>query len=143
MKIMEQAITNLLTNILQSVIVILGALIAVATNKVINYLETKTKSIKETNTKQLANQALNDLNEIIKKNVGAAQATLVQVAKEANEDGKLTKEDGDKIKEAVCIKIKSQLSDLNRQYIAKEIKNLDNYINSMVEYYLAQLKNQI
>lgn len=143
MKIMEQAITNLLTNILQSVIVILGALIAVATNKVINYLETKTKNIKETNTKQLANQALNDLNEIIKKNVGAAQATLVQVAKEANEDGKLTKEDGDKIKEAVCIKIKSQLSDLNRQYIAKEIKNLDNYINSMVEYYLAQLKNQI
>lgn len=140
---MEQAITNLLTNILQSVIVILGALIAVATNKVINYLETKTKNIKETNTKQLANQALNDLNEIIKKNVGAAQATLVQVAKEANEDGKLTKEDGDKIKEAVCIKIKSQLSDLNRQYIAKEIKNLDNYINSMVEYYLAQLKNQI
>ena len=143
MKIMEQAITNLLTNILQSVVVILGALIAVATNKVINYLETKTKNIKETNTKQLANQALNDLNEIIKKNVGAAQATLVQVAKEANEDGKLTKEDGDKIKEAVCIKIKSQLSDLNRQYIAKEIKNLDNYINSMVEYYLAQLKNQI
>ena len=143
MKIMEQAITNLLTNILQSVIVILGALIAVATNKVINYLETKTKNIKETNTKQLANQALNDLNEIIKKNVGAAQATLVQVAKEANEDGKLTKEDGDKIKEAACIKIKSQLSDLNRQYIAKEIKNLDNYINSMVEYYLAQLKNQI
>ena len=143
MKIMEQAITNLLTNILQSVIVILGALIAVATNKVINYLETKTKNIKETNTKQLANQALNDLNEIIKKNVGAAQATLVQVAKEANEDGKLTKEDGDKIKEAVCIKIKSQLSDLNRQYIAKEIKNLDNYISSMVEYYLAQLKNQI
>ena len=140
---MEQAISNLLTNILQSVIVILGALIAVATNKVINYLETKTKNIKETNTKQLANQALNDLNEIIKKNVGAAQATLVQVAKEANEDGKLTKEDGDKIKEAVCIKIKSQLSDLNRQYIAKEIKNLDNYINSMVEYYLAQLKNQI
>ena len=140
---MEQAITNLLTNILQSVVVILGALIAVATNKVINYLETKTKNIKETNTKQLANQALNDLNEIIKKNVGAAQATLVQVAKEANEDGKLTKEDGDKIKEAVCIKIKSQLSDLNRQYIAKEIKNLDNYINSMVEYYLAQLKNQI
>ena len=140
---MEQAITNLLTNILQSVIVILGALIAVATNKVINYLETKTKNIKETNTKQLANQALNDLNEIIKKNVGAAQATLVQVAKEANEDGKLTKEDGDKIKEAVCIKIKSQLSDLNRQYIAKEIKNLDNYINSMVEYYLAQIKNQI
>ena len=140
---MEQAITNLLTNILQSVIVILGALIAVATNKVINYLETKTKNIKETNTKQLANQALNDLNEIIKKNVGAAQATLVQVAKEANEDGKLTKEDGDKIKEAVCIKIKSQLSDLNRQYIAKEIKNLDNYISSMVEYYLAQLKNQI
>ena len=140
---MEQAITNLLTNILQSVIVILGALIAVATNKVINYLETKTKNIKETNTKQLANQALNDLNEIIKKNVAAAQATLVQVAKEANEDGKLTKEDGDKIKEAVCIKIKSQLSDLNRQYIAKEIKNLDNYINSMVEYYLAQLKNQI
>ena len=140
---MEQAITNLLTNILQSVIVILGALIAVATNKIINYLETKTKNIKETNTKQLANQALNDLNEIIKKNVGAAQATLVQVAKEANEDGKLTKEDGDKIKEAVCIKIKSQLSDLNRQYIAKEIKNLDNYISSMVEYYLAQIKNQI
>ena len=140
---MEQAITNLLTNILQSVIVILSAMIVVATNKVINYLETKTKNIKETNTKQLANQALNDLNEIIKKNVGAAQTTLVQVAKEANEDGKLTKEDGDKIKEAVCIKIKSQLSDLNRQYIAKEIKNLDNYINSMVEYYLAQLKNQI
>lgn len=140
---MEQAITNLLTNILQSVIVILGALIAVATNRLINYLETKTKNIKENNTKQLANQALNDLNEIIKKNVGAAQATLVQVAKEANEDGKLTKEDGDKIKEAVCIKIKSQLSDLNRQYIAKEIKNLDNYISSMVEYYLAQIKNQI
>ena len=140
---MEQAITNLLTNILQLIVGILSAMIVVATNRLINYLETKTKNIKENNTKQLANQALNDLNEIIKKNVGAAQATLVQVAKEANEDGKLTKEDGDKIKEAVCIKIKSQLSDLNRQYIAKEIKNLDNYISSMVEYYLAQIKNQI
>ena len=27
--------------------------------------------------------------------------------------------------------------------IIKEIKNLDNYISSMVEYQLAQLKNQI
>ena len=140
---MEQAITNLLTNILQLIVGILSAMIVVATNRLINYLETKTKNIKENNTKQLAIQALNDLNEIIRVNVVSAQTTLVQVAKEANEDGKLTKEDGDKIKEAVCIKIKSQLSDLNRQYIAKEIKNLDNYINSMVEYYLAQLKNQI
>ena len=140
---MEQAITNLLTNILQLIVGILSAMIVVATNKLINYLETKTKNIKENNTKQLAIQALNDLNEIIRVNVVSAQTTLVQVAKEANEDGKLTKEDGDIIKEAVCIKIKSQLSDSNKKYIIKEIKNLDNYISSMVEYQLAQLKNQI
>ena len=140
---MEQAITNLLTNILQLIVGILSAMIVVATNRLINYLETKTKNIKENNTKQLAIQALNDLNEIIRVNVVSAQATLVQAVKEANEDGKLTKEDGYKIKEAVCIKIKSQLSDSNKKYITKEIKNLDNYISSMVEYQLAQLKNQI
>lgn len=140
---MEQAITNLLTNILQLIVGILSAMIVVATNRLINYLETKTKNIKENNTKQLAIQALNDLNEIIRVNVVSAQATLVQAVKEANEDGKLTKEDGYKIKEAVCIKIKSQLSDSNKKYITKEIKNLDNYISSMVEYYLARLKNQI
>lgn len=140
---MEQAITNLLTNILQLIVGILSAMIVVATNRLINYLETKTKNIKENNTKQLAIQALNDLNEIIRVNVVSAQATLVQAVKEANEDGKLTKEDGYKIKEAVCIKIKSQLSDSNKKYITKEIKNLDNYISSMVEYYLAQIKNQI
>ena len=140
---MEQAITNLLTNILQLIVGILSAMIVVATNRLINYLETKTKNIKENNTKQLAIQALNDLNEIIRVNVVSAQATLVQAVKEANEDGKLTKEDGYKIKEAVCIKIKSQLSDSNKKYITKEIKNLDNYISSMVEYYLARIKNQI
>ena len=42
---MEQAITNLLTNILQLIVGILSAMIVVATNKLINYLETKTKNI--------------------------------------------------------------------------------------------------
>ena len=58
---------------------------------------------------------------------------MVKEAKSATEDGKLTKEDADKVKNAVKNEIIDKLSSDTKAILSEEYKDIESYIDKLIE----------
>ena len=140
---MNEVLINVLTTIIVGVISILSAFIVKYVNKLIEKAKDELQNIKDEGTRNLAQGALDTLNSIIYTNVVSAETTLKKEMISASEDGKLTKEDYNKLKEAVVDNIIIQVSNDVLDAANKELDDVDEYIKVKIEEVLAQIKGQI
>ena len=90
-----------------------------------------------------ANRYLKFAGEQIKEVVVVAQETTAAEYKKANEDGKLTKEEGEAIKAAVILRVKAKLGIIGKLIIKTFAGDVQKWIEEKVEYYLAEIKGRL
>ena len=135
----QEALNVLLTTVITGAISVIGALISVYLNKLKDKAVASANAIKDDSTKKLVQNAINRLNELVFTNVKAAQETLVKEIIQNAEDG-YSKEDLLAVKDIVRENILKQLSQDSKDLIAKEIANIDSYIDEKIEVVLAEIK---
>ena len=70
-----------------------------------------------------------------------AEQVMVKEAKSATEDGKLTKEDANKVKNAVKNEIIDKLSSDTKAILSEEYKDIESYIDKLIEAKVHELTN--
>lgn len=89
------------------------------------------------------NRYLKFAGEQVKEVVVVAQETTVAEYKKANEDGKITKEEGESIRAAVIARVKDKLGLIGKLIIKTFAGDVQKWIEEKVEYYLAEIKGRL
>lgn len=89
------------------------------------------------------NRYLKFAGEQVKEVVVVAQETTVAEYKKANEDGKITKEEGESIRAAVIARVKAKLGLIGKLIIKTFAGDVQKWIEEKVEYYLAEIKGRL
>lgn len=143
---MSQEIMNSLNIILTTVITGGTGILVVLISKYLDKLKEKviegTKAIKDESTKNLIDNCIESLNNLITLNVKSAQVTLVKEITENAEDG-YSKDDLIAVKDVVQNNILTQLNEDSKAWIKLQIDDLDGYISNKIEVTLAELKGQL
>jgi uncharacterized protein (DUF1015 family) len=139
---MSEIITQTLANILIAVITLVGAYIIFILTKYTEKLKAETQKIKDEHQRALINQAIDNVDKLIKSTVVQAQETTVIKIKEAIADGKIDKTELAKVAIDVKDKVISQLSLESINLAKQEITDIETYILTRVENELAVLKGR-
>ena len=102
----------------------------------------KTELLEDERKRALINNALNRLDDVITKNVIAANETVVKEIKEKAQDKRLTKTELKAVSLNVRDSIKNQLSKDIKNTLSLEIEDLNGYIKAEIEEKLNQLKKE-
>lgn len=143
---MSQEIMNSLNIILTTVITGGTGILVVLISKYLDKLKEKviegTKAIKDESTKNLIDNCIESLNNLIVLNVKSAQVTLVKEIVQNAENG-YSKDDLIAVKDIVQKNILTQLNEDSKAWIKLQIDDLDGYISNKIEVTLAELKGQL
>ena len=130
----------------ESLYTIVGLLISLATiyiviylNKLISKAKIEATKIEDEQQRKLVIDGLEDLRRTLAKNIVATEETTKQAMIKSRQ-GNLTKEDYNKLAEAVLIKTKDQSSNDTLSLLSRNYDNLDSYIKSELEEQLKQVK---
>lgn len=143
MESLQTTLVNTVVGILTGLILLGGALLNLYLKKAYDKVKAQTDGINDVNQRNFINKTLDNINNLITKAVCATQLTLVSEIKASADDGKLTKEDGIKIKDEVLNLIKNQLSDEAKAVISTQVNDLDSYIQTEIEIALGKIKGQV
>lgn len=140
---LQPALITLCVTILSGAIAVVGAYVTLYLRKIMVKLQAETNKITNDVEKQLAQDSLARINDLIFQSVLATQVTIVEGLKNASEDGKLNKEDAEKIAESVKKQVLEQLAPDVISSVKTQINDLDAYINSRIEVELTKVKKEL
>lgn len=140
---LQPALITLCVTILSGAIAVVGAYVTLYLRKIMVKLQAETNKITNDVEKQLAQDSLARINDLIFQSVLATQVTIVEGLKNASEDGKLNKEDAEKIAESVKKQVLEQLTPDIVNSVKTQINDLDAYINSRIEVELTKVKKEL
>ena len=140
---LQPALITLCVTILSGAIAVVGAYVTLYLRKIMVKLQAETNKITNDVEKQLAQDSLARINDLIFQSVLATQVTTVEGLKNASEDGKLNKEDAEKIAESVKKQVLEQLAPDVVNSVKTQINDLDAYINSRIEVELTKVKKEL
>lgn len=143
MEIINQQVTELMVLVLSGVFTLLGLYIVLFISKLKVKLQAEIRSIDDESTRTLVDNALNDLTDIVNKNIIFANETLVQEIREAAKDSVVTREELKQIAEVVKQRTLSQMSEDTFIAVNKTIGDVDSYVESIIEVELLKVKQEI
>ena len=133
MELINELGTQLIKSFAEGLIALSGAgllyLIAIARKKIL----AETEKIKNEDQRNLVKATIERVDNLAKITVQNAEQVMVKEAKSATEDGKLTKEDADKVKNAVKNEIIDKLSSDTKAILSEEYKDIESYIDKLIE----------
>ena len=141
MELINELGTQLIKSFAEGLIALSGAgllyLIAIARKKIL----AETEKIKNEDQRNLVKATIEKVDNLAKITVQNAEQVMVKEAKSTTEDGKLTKEDADKIKNAVKNEIIDKLSSDTKAILSEEYKDIESYIDKLIEAKVHELTN--
>ena len=141
MELINELGTQLMKSFAEGLIALSGAgllyLIAIARKKIL----AETEKIKNEDQRNLVKATIERVDNLAKITVQNAEQVMVKEAKSATEDGKLTKEDADKVKNAVKNEIIDKLSSDTKAILSEEYKDIESYIDKLIEAKVHELTN--
>ena len=141
MELINELGTQLIKSFAEGLIALSGAgllyLIAIARKKIL----AETEKIKNEDQRNLVKAAIERVDNLAKITVQNAEQVMVKEAKSTTEDGKLTKEDADKVKNAVKNEIIDRLSSDTKAILSEEYKDIESYIDKLIEAKVHELTN--
>lgn len=144
MEEIKTAFSDLIVNIIVTLLIpIIFGLIAAYLEKLREVAAQKINTLKYNTEKELLKNTINNLDNLITQSVIALQVTLVKELKNANADGKLTKEDAWRISNELTKIVKGQLTDEVKETLKTQINDIDAYIANKAEVVLALIKGEI
>ena len=133
MELINELGTQLIKSFAEGLIALSGAgllyLIAIARKKIL----AETEKIKNEDQRNLVKATIERVDNLAKITVQNAEQVMVKEAKATTEDGKLTKEDADKVKNAVKNEIIDKLSSDTKAILSEEYKDIESYIDKLIE----------
>ena len=133
MELINELGTQLIKSFAEGLIALSGAgllyLIAIARKKIL----AETEKIKNEDQRNLVKAAIERVDNLAKITVQNAEQVMVKEAKSTTEDGKLTKEDANKVKNAVKNEIIDKLSSDTKAILSEEYKDIESYIDKLIE----------
>lgn len=139
---MQEILVNLLATVIVGALALLSAIAIKYLNKTVKKAEVEIQSIKDEDTRQLFTSSLNTLNKLIETNVVSVEDTLKQEILKASEDGKLSKDDGVRLKNVVVDNIYNQIKKETLDAIKSQIVDVDSYIENKIETTLSEIKGK-
>ena len=133
MELINELGTQLIKSFAEGLIALSGAgllyLIAIARKKIL----AETEKIKNEDQRNLVKATIERVDNLAKITVQNAEQVMVKEAKSTTEDGKLTKEDADKVKNAVKNEIIDKLSSDTKAILSEEYNDIESYIDKLIE----------
>ena len=136
-------INTLAVTIITGVVGIIGAYAKLALKKIELKAEAETSKIEDEKTRSMILLAFDNVRDIVTNAVITAETTTVAQIKKANEDGKLTKEDGEKVFAEVKDKVLAQVTDDTKSAMTTVIGNFDSYVEDLIHSQLAQITGKL
>ena len=141
MELINELGTQLIKSFAEGLIALSGAgllyLIAIARKKIL----AETEKIKNEDQRNLVKATIEKVDNLAKITVQNAEQVMVKEAKSTTEDGKLTKEDANKVKNAVKNEIIDKLSSDTKAILLEEYKDIESYIDKLIEAKVHELTN--
>ena len=141
MELINELGTQLVKSFAEGLIALSGAgllyLIAIARKKIL----AETEKIKNEDQRNLVKATIEKVDNLAKITVQNAEQVMVKEAKSTTEDGKLTKEDANKVKNAVKNEIIDKLSSDTKAILSEEYKDIESYIDKLIEAKVHELTN--
>lgn len=141
--VLNDFVMEWLIKILTVVLTLLGTYITMYYKKLIALSIKKVESIESENERTLIKGAIDNLDKLILQSVTSLNETMVKGLKEANEDGKLTMEDINTIKNSIHLLVNSQITDATKEAVNKQLNDIDAYIEHQSELALLILKGKV
>ena len=136
-------VNTLAITIITGVIGILGAYAKLTLKKIELKVQAETAKIEDDKTRDMILLAFSNVKDVVNNAVITAETTTVAELKKANEDGKLTKEDGEYVFNAVKEKVVTQVSDDTKSAMSTVIGDFDSYVEDLIHAQLAQITGKI
>ena len=136
-------VNTLAITIITGVIGILGAYAKLTLKKIELKVQAETAKIEDDKTRDMILLAFSNVKDVVSNAVIAAETTTVAELKKANEDGKLSKEDGQYVFNAVKDKVITQVSDDTKTAMTTVIGDFDSYVENLIHAQLAQITGKI
>ena len=136
-------VNTLAVTIITGVIGILGAYAKLTLKKIELKVQAETAKIEDDKTRDMILLAFSNVKDVVNNAVITAETTTVAELKKANEDGKLTKEDGEYVFNAVKQKVVTQVSDDTKSAMSTVIGDFDSYVEDLIHAQLAQITGKI
>ena len=141
MELINELGAQLMKSFAEGLIALSGAgllyLIAIARKKIL----AETEKIKNEDQRNLVKATIEKVDNLAKITVQNAEQVMVKEAKSTTEDGKLTKEDANKVKNAVKNEIIDKLSSDTKAILSEEYKDIESYIDKLIEAKVHELTN--
>lgn len=137
------AINTLAVMIITGVVGILGAYAKLTLKKIELKVQAETAKIEDEKTRDMILLAFSNVKDVVSNAVIAAETTTVAELKKANEDGKLSKEDGQYVFNAVKDKVVTQVSEDTKTAMTTVIGDFDSYVENLIHAQLAQITGKI
>lgn len=136
-------VNTLAVTIITGVIGIIGAYAKLALKKIELKAEAEASKIEDDKTREMILLAFNNVKDVVANAVITAETTTVAEIKKANDDGKLTKEDGEKVFTEVKDKVLAQVTDDTKSAMTTVIGDFDSYIEDLIHSQLAQITGKL
>ena len=143
MEEIKVAINTLAIMIVTGVVTILGAYAKLTLKKIELKVQAETAKIEDDKTREMILLAFSSVKDVVNNAVITAETTTVAELKKANDDGKLTKEDGDKVFATVKDKVLAQVSEDTKTALNTVIGDFDSYVEDLIHAQLAQITGKI
>lgn len=143
MEEIKVAINTLAIMIVTGVVSILGAYAKLTLKKIELKVQAETAKIEDDKTREMILLAFSSVKDVVNNAVITAETTTVAELKKANDDGKLTKEDGDKVFATVKDKVLAQVSEDTKTALNTVIGDFDSYVEDLIHAQLAQITGKI
>ena len=136
-------VNTLAITVIAGAIGILVAYAKLTLKKIELKVQAETAKIEDDKTRDMILLAFNNVKDVVNNAVITAETTIVTELKNANEDGKLTKEDGENVFNTVKNKVLAQVSDDTKLAMNTVIGDFDSYIEDLIHAQLAQITGKI
>ena len=136
-------VQDFLVTVLTGILAATSAFLIALAKKGFDWLSAKIESIRDQNSRDNLQQAIDNLENVVTTTVSALNQTLGDDIRESIEagDGKYTSEDLHKLKDAALETIKAQLSESTKELLRTVYPLLDDYISDLIEATVKQLKS--
>ena len=143
MEELNEVIVSFLIAVITGVIGLISSYFALYMKRISDKLKSEIEKEASEEQKKLIEQGIERINTLVYNSVYSAQKTIVQVIKNASEDGKLTVEDGKMIKETVKEDILKQISIDLEMTVKSEIDDIEAYVMNQIEIQLDKVKEEL
>lgn len=139
----KELLNGLLVTVVGGVVGIIGAYARRILKKIEIKVDTETAKIQNDETRKLVDSTFDKVNNLVVSAVTTAETTTVASLKKANEDGKLTTEDGQIVLDEVKDKVLNQLNDEGKELLQSAISDLDTYVEDLIHKTLAEITGKV